>query len=273
MSDADFITLIWDFHQKNRRSFPWRETHNLYEILVSEIMLQQTQTHRVLPKYQNWLQQFPNPTVLANAPLSEVLLAWSGLGYNRRAKFLQQAAKQLVILDSQSSLNEKELRKLPGVGEYTANAILAFAYNQPTIVVETNIRTVIIHHFFADNAQVSDKEIKQILSRLAIQLSPTSAEKGPREWYYALMDYGNFLKSEGHDYFHKQKGYTKQKPFKGSERYVRGFLLREVLTKGSIKLKNINLVGYSSEIINKVASDLTQEGLIKSPKVGILSRI
>lgn len=296
MSDAEFISFIWEFYEKNRRTFPWRETSDLYEILVSELMLQQTQTHRVLPKYQNWLLQFPTAKVLAEAPLSDVLLAWSGLGYNRRAKFLQQTAKQLVIINFQLSiasdkrlpvhnsqfsipndkelpLDEKELRKLPGVGEYTANAVLAFAFNEPTIVVETNIRTVIIHHFFKDNSSVTDNDIKQVIARLVPQEVASSKHKGPKDWYYALMDYGNFLKGEGFDYFHKQKGYTKQKPFKGSERFVRGFLLREVLTKESIKIKTVLLAGYSSETIAKVAKDLISEGLATSSKRGFLSKI
>jgi len=229
-------------------------------------MLQQTQTYRVLPKYLDWLMLFPNVKALANASLAEVLLAWSGLGYNRRAKYLWESAKKIVEeYGGEVPRTYEELRQLPGIGEYTANALLAFAYNQPTIVLETNIRTAILHHFFENHQEkVSDSQIKEVLTKIL-------DKKSPRNWYYALMDYGNWLKFEGYDYFHQQKAHTKQKPFKGSERFVRGYLLRESLKYKELKLKEIQLSGYTQEQIRKIAKDLVAEGLLQERKPGILS--
>ncbi len=226
-------------------------------------MLQQTQTHRVIPKYLAWLEQFPSVEELANSSLSDVLRLWSGLGYNRRAKFLWEAANKILEFKSFPDTFEK-LRELPGIGEYTANAVLAFAFNKPTIVIETNIRTAIIHHFFTERTEkVSDKEIKQILELVV-------SNEDPRNWYYALMDYGSWLKAEGIDHFHKQKSYSKQKPFKGSERFVRGYLLREVLQLEKLDISTVLLPGYSQETIQKVANDLVKEKLVNQVKTGII---
>jgi A/G-specific adenine glycosylase len=256
----EFSKAIWSFYEKNKRSFPWRDTTDPYAILVSEIMLQQTQTHRVLPKYVNWLQTFPTIQTLATATLFDVLQAWSGLGYNRRAKYLLEAAKVLAA-KSDFPTTYKELVALPGIGEYTANAVLAFAFNQPTVVLETNIRTAIIHHFFVDDDKITDKQIKEKLQSLI------ESEKDPRNWYYALMDYGSWLKSEGIDYFHKQKNYSKQKAFKGSERFVRGWILKQLtLTNQPITLKSIRLVGYTKKQVTKITNDMVNEKLLR--KVG-----
>lgn len=253
MTESEFIPFIWEFYKKNKRTFPWRETTDPYAILVSEIMLQQTQTARVIPKYQNWLREFPTVEALATAPLSLVLTLWSGLGYNRRGKFLWESAK--LIKGRSFPTTYAELRELPGIGEYTANAVLAFAFNQPAIVIETNIRTVIMHHFFETQGQVTDTEIREVLARVLPQ-------ENVRDWYYALMDYGNALKLSGVNNVARRKGYTKQKPFKGSERFVRGYLLRETLRLGSLKLQDIHLPGYSATIITKVAEDLAREGMV-----------
>lgn len=259
MIQESFIQTIWSHYSHNKRSFPWRETTDPYAILVSEVMLQQTQTQRVVIKYSEWLQRFPTIEALAQASLSEVLSSWSGLGYNRRGKYLWEAAQ--IIKDVYSGVfpnSVETLRKLPGIGEYTANAVLAFAFNQPTVVLETNIRTVILHHFFSASGdeKIADTDIKKILEAVV-------DKKNPREWYYALMDYGNWLKSEGHHHFHKQKQYVKQKPFKGSERYVRGYLLRETLANKKLYLKDMKLIGYSAAQIRKVAADLAKEGLLR----------
>ncbi|MCC7304415.1 A/G-specific adenine glycosylase [bacterium] len=266
MRTSEFQKLIYDFFEKNHRTFPWRETQNPYEIMVSEIMLQQTQTLRVIPKYLDWLKKFPTTKKLANASLSEILLAWNGLGYNRRGKFLWEAGKYIESeLQGRIPATFIELRKLPGIGEYTANAILAFAYNQSTIVVETNIRTVVLHHFFKDSVEkIRDQQIKTVLAKVIDKTDP-------RSWYYALMDYGNWLKSEGIDYFHKQKSYTKQKPFKGSERFVRGYLLRETLLLKKLDTTKVILPGYTQKNIKKVAQDLIREGLLKERSTDILT--
>lgn len=256
MTISAFKKLVWDFFAHNKRSFPWRETHNPYEILVSEFMLQQTQTARVIPKYLNWLQLFPTAATLAQAPLSTVLTEWSGLGYNRRAKFLHSAAKVIAIdLKNVFPSTYAELIQLPGVGHYTANAVLAFAYNQPVPVVETNIRTVFLHHFFSNSQKITEKEFESLATK-------TVDNDNPREWYYALMDYGNWLKTEGIHHFDRQKKYRKQAPFKGSDRFVRGYLLREVLKYNSLKLSDVIIPGYSAATVKKIAEILHQEGLL-----------
>jgi len=229
-------------------------------------MLQQTQTYRVVPKYMNWLTRFSTVQLLATASLADVLTAWSGLGYNRRGKYLWETAREIVErFKGQVPVIYENLRTLPGIGEYTANAILAFAYNQPTIVLETNIRTALLHHFFSESTEkISDKQLKSVLADVI-------DKQDPRNWYYALMDYGAWLKSEGYDYFHKQKNHTKQKPFKGSERFVRGYLIRESIKFKELRLQDIKLPGYTKQQIQKVANDLEKEGLLQQTKPGIIS--
>lgn len=197
----------------------------MYHILVSEIMLQQTQVERVLPFYTTFIKKFPTAHALARAPLSEILKNWQGLGYNRRAKMLQSAVKELGTIPLPSARRTDLptlialLEKLPGVGPYTARAIAAFAYNQEVIVIETNIRTAVTYHFFAKRKKVSDKEIEKVLQQVA--------PKGrSREWYSALMDYGAYLKRSGVNLNAKQSNYVKQKKFVGSNREARGAILR-----------------------------------------------
>lgn len=224
-------------------------------------MLQQTQVDRVIPFYTNFIKQFPTAKKLAAAPLSEVLKAWQGLGYNRRAKLLHQAAKELLDIHVSSYRTKPEslvveLEKLPGVGPYTARAVAAFAYNVDVIVLETNIRTVVIHHFFSNKKKVSDAEIEKIL----IEVLP---KRKSGEWYSALMDYGAHLKHSGVSHNAKSKGYTKQSKFAGSLREARGAILREY-TKGVTSHTHlINLFGPSRKVQMKTAlAALTKEGLV-----------
>lgn len=182
-------------------------------------MLQQTQVDRVVPFYTHFLKKFPTAKKLGAAPLGEVLKAWQGLGYNRRAKMLHAAAKRLTV---HVPTTIAELEVLSGVGPYTARAVAAFAYNQDVVFVETNIRTAVIQHFFSRRKQVADSEIMKVLEQ--------ALPKGKaREWYSALMDYGASLKRQGVSHNPKMKGYAKQKAFKGSLREVRGALLRTLI--------------------------------------------
>jgi A/G-specific adenine glycosylase len=152
ISTAKFRQLIWDFYNANKRDFPWRRTSNPYRILVSEVMLQQTQTARVETKYKSFITKFPNLKKLAAASLSEVLGEWKGLGYNRRGLALHRIARALVREKRSVPKTAEELVALPGIGPNTAASILAFAHNLPTIFIETNIRTVFTHHFFSKQA-------------------------------------------------------------------------------------------------------------------------
>lgn len=233
---------------------PWRQTADAYKILVSEVMLQQTQVERVIPYYKAFLKKFGTVQKLADAPLSEVLIAWQGLGYNRRAKMLHEAAKA-VLREHKGKFpaSASELEKLPGIGPYTAGAVAAFAYNQDGIFIETNIRTVITHHFFSKELQeetvkentsiyesvlskIDDKEIIKVLEKV----HPVGQA---REWYAALMDYGAHLKRSGVRINKKAKGYTKQSPFKGSDREARGALLRALAQGSCTRTKLLQVLG------------------------------
>lgn len=208
------------YHKHGRHDLPWRMGRNPYHIVVSELMLQQTQVNRVIPKYQEFLQHFPTVQELAAVSLGDVLRTWSGLGYNRRAKFLWQAAGQVVQeYNGVFPSNKHELIKLPGIGSNTAGAILAYAYNQPTVFVETNIRTVFLHHFFHDQTDVPDAAVLELVAA-------TLDTENSREWYWALMDYGTCLKQTIGNPNTRSKGYARQSAFHGSRRQVRGQVLR-----------------------------------------------
>lgn len=189
-------------------------------------MLQQTQVARVREKYPEFLKAFPNVRALAEAPLSRVLTVWQGMGYNRRARFLRDAA-QMILREHSGRIpkTERELRALPGVGHYTANAVMTFAWNEPRVFIETNIRRIFIHHFFNDRRDVHDNEIMPLVEQ-------TLDHKDPREWYYALMDYGAHLPKVARINPNiKSEHYTKQSTFKGSLRELRGKIIRALTTK------------------------------------------
>jgi A/G-specific adenine glycosylase len=217
-----FQTEVWDYyHDHGRHDLPWRQAdHEVYRVVVSELMLQQTQVARAIPKYREFLKRFPTVQSLAEADLGDVLRIWSGLGYNRRAKFLWQAARQ-VVQDYHSTFPEQlnELTRLPGIGSNTAGAILAYAYNQPTVFIETNIRTVYIHHFFHDKTGIADKAILELADEML-------DSENPREWYWALMDYGAYLKQSIGNLNRQSKTYARQSTFQDSRRQVRGQVLR-----------------------------------------------
>lgn len=225
---AAFQSAVWKYYAEHgRHDLPWRApepdgSFDPYKILVSELMLQQTQVSRVRIKYAEFLRQFPTVRDLAAASLGDVLIAWQGLGYNRRAKFLWQAA-QKIIQDFNGVFPEMsaELETLPGVGKNTAGAILAYAFDQPVAYLETNIRTVYIHYFFKDHVDISDKQILKLVEKSL----PT--EKC-REWYWALMDYGTYLKQTVGNLNKHSKSYTKQSKFEGSLRQIRGQVLRQL---------------------------------------------
>jgi len=220
-----FRKTVYAYYEKNGRILPWRETVDPYHILVSEIMLQQTQVVRVLSKYSAFIEKFPTIESLVAASLQEIYSTWQGLGYNRRAIALKKCAE--IVQDSYNSVvpnSVSELEKLPGIGKATASAIAAFAFNEPAVFIETNIRTVFIHCFFPEKKQVADKEI--------IPLVAASLDKSdPRNWYYALMDYGVMLKKTYPGLNNKSAHYTKQSPFEGSDRQIRGKILKELNKK------------------------------------------
>lgn len=207
------------YHQYGRHTLPWRLTTDPYSILVSELMLQQTQVSRVIPKYEVFLKRFPKLTSLKSSSLADVLILWQGLGYNRRAKYLWQLAQLVQTLPS----SQAELEKLPGIGPYTASAICTFAFNQPVPMIETNIRSVFLYHFFPTETKIADNQLLPLITM-------TIEKTNPRQWYWALMDYGSYLKSILPNPSRKSQHHATQSRFEGSSRQVRGEIIR-ILTK------------------------------------------
>jgi A/G-specific adenine glycosylase len=222
MDKSEFQELIWQKGRELYRPMPWRENTDPYYVLVSELMLQQTQVDRVVPKFLAFINAYPTLADLVAAPLADVLILWNGLGYNRRAKYIHEAAKQIVRdHHGQMPTSYTDLIGLPGVGPNTAGAIMVYAYDQPVTFIETNIRTVYFHHFFHDDDRVSDVQLRQIAEQML-------DHEHPRQWYWALMDYGTFLKKQGVGRITKSSHYTKQSPLRGSIREVRGQIIREL---------------------------------------------
>ena len=247
----DFQETVWEYYARNGRTMPWRTSHTPYNVLVSELMLQQTQVARVLPKYAEFMEAFATIEVLARAPLSDVLRAWQGLGYNRRARFLHDAARYIQTEHAGVFPDTLEgLLALPGVGKNTAGAILAYAFDKPSLFIETNIRTILFHHFFEDATTVDDKELLPLLEA-------SLPDDNFREWYWALMDYGSHLKRTAGGRLDQSRHYKKQSPLRGSIREVRGHIIT-ALTE---------MVMSEAELRTRLAADdrftVAIEGLIR----------
>jgi A/G-specific adenine glycosylase len=255
VNEKTFNEEIWDKARVLYRDMPWRDNTDPYYVLVSELMLQQTQVDRVIPKFELFMATFPTIKDLAKAPLADVLTVWSGLGYNRRAKFLHEAAKK-VVLDFQGSIPDTYdgLVSLPGIGPNTAGAILAYSFNQPVVFIETNVRTVYFHHFFEDQALVSDKELKELVGQ-------TVDTEHPREWYWGVMDYGSYLKKQGVGRNDKSSHYKKQAPLKGSLREVRGLILK-ALAKNDYAKDELQAEMPDDDRFDLALTALLVEGLV-----------
>jgi len=255
---AQFHETLWEYyHEHGRHDLPWRQpeadsTFDPYKIMVSELMLQQTQVSRVLPKYVAFLEHFPTTASLGEAELGDVLRMWQGLGYNRRAKFLWQAA-QAVQTKGIFPNTRAELVTLPGVGVNTAGAILAYVRNEPVLFIETNVRTVYIHHFFHEEVAIDDRAITELLAE-------TLDQEHVREFYWALMDYGSNLKVTMGNLSRSSKQYVKQSPFAGSRRQVRGLVLR-LLSEGPRSQTELQEL-ITDERLESVLADLVAEELV-----------
>ena len=258
--------VIWNYYQSHKRMMPWcpsqlplqkNRTLDTYAIFISEVMLQQTQVSRVMTKYPLFMKAFPSFETLAAASLSDVLLIWQGMGYNRRAKFLKSSAEMVInrfdgILPDEASL----LEQLPGIGSATARSIVTFAYNKPELFIETNIRRVIIHHFFSDSEAVDDRDIMPYIEQII-------DKKNPREWYYALMDYGSLLAKEVTNPNRKSKHYIIQSKFEGSRRQIRGEILKTLLSHGTIqKDMLLNILSVEQTILDDILDELVNEQMI-----------
>jgi A/G-specific adenine glycosylase len=264
----DFKKTVWDYYEKSGRKLVWREDITPYRIVVSEIMLQQTQVTRVEQKFNPFLKKFPGFAALANAPTVEVLREWQGLGYNRRALNLQRLAK-IVTEKYGGKLPQtyEELIELPGIGPNTAGSILAFAFNIPRAFIETNIRSLYIHFFFPKSKKVDDEKLMPFIEK---SLGPkTRAFTNPREWYYALMDYGSHMKRALPNPSRRSAHHTQQSKFEGSNRQLRANILRFVMSDSrnlaEIKKKFMG-PQFNAEKVDKNVADLVKEGFIKKEK-------
>lgn len=252
---SDFQKKVRVEGKRNFRIFPWRETMDPYRIFISEMMLQQTQAERAIEKYDAFIKRFSSIESLARASMKSVLKSWSGLGYNRRAKYVHDAANIIAREYGGIVPNGAEaLLRLPGIGPASMSAIRAFAFNSYEPYVETNVRAVFIHHFFNDERNVSDSKIESLVEQ-------TADKKRIREWYWALLDYGFTLKKNHPNPSRKSKTYAKQSKFEGSERQVRGAVIRLLLEK-SQKINQIKNK-ISDNRVEKVLNSLVKEGLVK----------
>ncbi len=234
----EFRRMIFGWWKTHRRDLPWRHTHDPYKILVSEVMLQQTTVNRVLQKYKEFLIKFPDIKSLQKASVADVLRVWKGMGYNRRALYLKKTAALGAIPKT-----EQELMKLPGVGKYTARAILVFAFKKDIAAVDTNIRQIITHFFFKDTPQ---KE--KIIQKVADKLVPAGKSW---EWHQALMDYG----ASHNSLFIIQNSKRKKKTvsFKKSNRFYRGRLI-DRLREGAVT---------EPPRLTRVIDGLVKDGLVE----------
>lgn len=253
-----FRQQIYGFYQNHGREMPWRETADPYHILVSEIMLQQTQVERVALKYEPFIIAFPDIASLARAPLREIMVRWQGLGYNRRALSLQRLAQRLVTeFQGKLPASVATLRTLPGIGPATAGALAAFAFNQPVLFIETNIRRVFLHCFFADQSGIRDHEILPLVDQ-------TLDRARPRPWYYALMDYGAMLKRAAPNPNRASAHYQRQSAFADSDRQIRGLILKALLGSPALSVKElVRAVGKSPERTRPLIEALIQEGFLE----------
>ncbi len=218
-------------------------------------MLQQTQVDRVVPYFNRWMKKYPTPRALARAKLIDVLRQWSGLGYNRRAKYLHDAAKEIVAKHGGKIPRDfAALLELPGVGDYTAKAVRVFAFNEPDVLIETNVRAVFLHHFFPRSKNVSDAKLLPLIEK-------TLKGQVPRIWYAALMDYGSHLKAQHPNPSRRSKHHAKQSKFEGSLRQVRGAILR-AHARGE---NNTDLRSPYGVKFDEALESLVREGLISVP--------
>lgn len=231
------------------RDLPWRRTYDPYAIWISEVMLQQTQVSRVDGRWQRWLERFPTVDALAAAAPSDVLEEWQGLGYNRRALSVHRAAQAISEAGGVFPQDPKELVKLPGIGPATAAGIRAFAFNLHGVYLETNVRTVFLHELYPQAEGVPDSELVPLVELTcpasvedavdAVAAGADAAvntaaetdetELTPRSWYYALLDYGAYLKKTIPNPSRRSKSHVKQSRFEGSHRQKRAELLRVLL--------------------------------------------
>ena len=256
---AAFRKRVLDHYEQHGRDLPWRKKIDPYRVLVSEIMLQQTQVERVIDKYREFLEAFPDFSSLAKAPLPELLRIWQGMGYNRRALSLRQLAQEVMAVHQGRLPQDPEvLLSLPGIGKYTAGAVAAFAFNKRVVFMDTNIRRVFIHEFFPGREEVRDEELFPIVEQALDTVDP-------RTWYNALMDYGTMLKKEHGNPNTRSAHYTRQSTFENSNRQVRGRILKLLIAESPLGIVQVvKQSGMDAERVKKNLAQLAEEGFIRN---------
>ncbi len=260
---CSFQTFIWHFYATNKRYFAWRNVDNPYYIMVSEIMLQQTQTDRVVAKFEQFIAAFPDIYSLADADLQDVLGVWQGLGYNRRGKALWENAQRITQEYEGVVPDDPEILKtFRHIGPNTAASIVAFAFNKPVVFIETNIRTVYLHTFFKEKDDVHDRQLLPLIAQ-------TVDQSNPREWYYALMDYGVYLKKMLPNPNRRSAHYAVQSKFEGSNRQIRGKIIRKLTEVGKIDIDDLfDSLGREQERYKVVL-----DGLVKDKMINICENV
>ena len=256
-----FRSFVYAHASENPRSYPWRETCDPWEILVSEVMLQQTQTKRVASRFASFTARYPIPLALAESSVEELLGLWKGLGYNRRGLNLKRCAERIVSDHEGRVPNDQEaLEALPGIGPYTASAVRAFAFSEPVVLIETNIRRLFLYVFFKDREDVHDREI-------LIRIEEALDRSDPKAWYAALMDLGSDLARHVENPNRKSRHYTKQSRFEGSDRQIRGRIL-DVLLTGTKDESELTALPFERTRITAQLEALEREGFI-TPHEGV----
>lgn len=259
MPMREFCELVWRCGIEQYRDLPWRHTHDPYAIWISEVMLQQTQVKRVDGRWQRWMQRFPTVEALSCANTVDVLEEWQGLGYNRRALSLHKAAAMLLGRSDGFPTDEKDLQKLPGIGPATAAGIRAFAFGLPSTYVETNVRTVFLHELYPGEEHVPDAWLVPLVRAAC-------SEDDPRGWYYALLDYGAWLKRTVPNPSRRSSMHTRQSGFEGSHRQKRAMVVRMLLaarSQGITPRKVADDLHVSVDVAHALLSELAAEGFCK----------
>ena len=268
LEERALVAKVWSEGARLYRDLPWRNVEDPYAVMVSEIMLQQTEKY-----WKRFMALFPTLDALASAETSLVLEMWQGLGYNRRALALKRTA-EICSREFNGALPEsqEELLSLPGIGKATAGGIMAFAYQKPSMYLETNVRTVFIHELFPGREKVSDKELEPLVWR-------TCSKEDPRGWYYALLDYGSYLKSTIPNPSRRSKHHTKQSKFEGSRRQKRAELVRFVLAQREASFRELvsalsdfekkqGRKAPDADLVRSIANDLVAEGFFSQQGEG-----
>jgi A/G-specific adenine glycosylase len=252
-----FKATVYDHYAQCGRRFPWREQVSPWAVLVSELMLQQTQTERVVPFFERWMSRWPTPDALDNASLEDALREWAGLGYNRRCRFLKECA-HIIVSEQGGRVPEvpDALRLLPGIGAYTAGAVACFSYNYPSVFIETNIRTALLYFFFKGQDAVPDTALFPLLE--------TALDReNPRAWYWALMDYGASLKKTLVNPGRRSAHYARQSPFEGSFRQSRGRIIKTLLFEGSATLDSLKRrTGIPEDELDRALAALERDSMV-----------